>query len=183
MAYPAVSPSNGSDAQSLLVNKALAAGLSEPSGGLNFQDMLGAAVGNMFTDSPPAASVLTSSSIKSSSAALGVGYATGAGGAVTQATNRSTTAVLSKIAGQVTTNTTSLAAAAQATFTVTNTAVAATDVILLSIASGQTNKETKAYVSAVAAGSFDITVHNQHASTAEVGAIVINFAVIKAVAA
>jgi len=61
--------------------------------------------------------------------------------------------------------------------------VAITDTIVLSIRSGQTNKETTASVSAVAAGSFDITVHNQHGSTAETGAIIINFTVIKGVAA
>ena len=53
--------------------------------------------------------------------------------------------------------------------------------MLANLHAAQTNKETRALVSAVAAGSFDITVMNQHASTAETGAIVINFAVVKAV--
>jgi hypothetical protein len=105
----------------------------------------------------------------------GIGYGTGAGGAVTQATSRTTGVTLSKSTGAITTNTTSLAAGASATFTVTNTAIGANDVVDVSIKSGQTNKETSVKVSAVAAGSFDITVHNQHASTAETGAIVINF--------
>lgn len=110
-----------------------------------------------------------------------LGYGTGAGGTVTQLTNRSTGVTLSKSTGAITTNNTSLAAGASATFTVTNTVVAATDVVVLSIKSGQTNKETTAHVSAVAAGSFGITVHNKHASTAETGSIVINFTVIKGV--
>jgi hypothetical protein len=38
-------------------------------------------------------------------------------------------------------------------------------------------------VSAVAAGSFDIRLTNLHASTADTGASIINFAVIKAVSA
>jgi hypothetical protein len=105
-----------------------------------------------------------------------LGYGTGAGGTVTQTTNRTTGVTLSKSTGAITTATTSLAAGASATFTVTNTAIAATDVIILSIKSGQTNKETSVAVTAVAAGSFDITVHNKHASTAETGAIIINFA-------
>jgi len=108
-----------------------------------------------------------------------LGYGTGTGGTVTQATNRSTGVTLSKSAGAITTATTSLAAGASATFTVTNTVVAAIDVVAVAIKSGQTNKETSVAVSAVAAGTFDITVHNQHASTAETGAIVINFAIIK----
>lgn len=121
------------------------------------------------------------SSVKSTSATAGVGYATGAGGAVTQATNRSTGVTLNKVSGAITTDTTSLAAGASATFTVTDSAVAIGDVVVCSIRSGQTNKETRVAVTAVAAGSFDLTVHNQHASTAETGAIVINFAVVKAV--
>jgi hypothetical protein len=111
----------------------------------------------------------------------GIGYKTGAGGTVTQITSRATTVVLSKICGKIQTDTTSLAAGASATFTVTNTVVAIGDVVVVSIRSGATNKETTATVTTVAAGSFQITIHNQHASTAEVGAIVINFAVIKAV--
>jgi hypothetical protein len=106
----------------------------------------------------------------------------GVGGVVTQATNRSTGVTLNTISGALTTNNASLAAAASATFTVTNSTVAVTDTVVLSIRSGQTNKETRALVSAVAAGSFDITVQNNNGSTAETGAIIINFIVIKAVA-
>lgn len=116
-------------------------------------------------------------------ATLGIGYTTGSGGTVTQATSRTTGVTLNKINGQITTTSTSLAAGASATFTVTNSAIAATDVVNVSIKSGQTNKETSAHVTAVAAGSFDITIFNRHASTAETGAIIINFAVLKAVAA
>lgn len=125
--------------------------------------------------------IISGSSITSNAATSGVGYSTGAGGSVTQATSRTTGVTLNKVCGAITTNTTSLAAVTSATFTVTNSAVAATDCVVLSIKSGQTNKETQASVSAVAAGSFDITVYNANASTAETGAIVINFAVIKAV--
>lgn len=138
----------------------------------------------------PAATGTTEATVGDSATGIAVsnpagslGYATGAGGAVTQITSRSTGVTLSKISGTIQTDVTSLAAAAVATFTVTNTLVAIGDVILLSIKSGQTNKETKAYVSAVAAGSFDISIHNQHATTAETTAIIINFAVIKAVSA
>lgn len=55
MSYPNTSPSNGTDAVSLLVGKAAAAGLNEPTGGLSTVDFLAAAVGNMFTDLPPGA--------------------------------------------------------------------------------------------------------------------------------
>ena len=115
----------------------------------------------------------------------GIGYATGVGGAVTQATNRTTGVTLSKFSGQITTNNASLAAEATADFVVTNTLVAATDAVVVSVASGSNGGGTTVSVIGVAAGSFTIRVHNGNvaAGTAETGAIVINFAVIKAVAA
>lgn len=118
---------------------------------------------------------------KSTSPSAGLGYATGAGAAVTQATDRSTGVTLTAVCGAITTAAASLAAGASATFTVTDTSVAISDVVLVSIRSGAVNKETRVSVTAVAAGTFAVTVHNQHAATAETGAIVINFAIIKAV--
>lgn len=126
--------------------------------------------------------LITKLPIRQHHATNGIGYGTGAGGAVTQATNRSTGVTVNKSSGAITTDTTSLAAGAEATFTVTNSAVAIGDVVALSSRSGAA-ATTVAYVSAVAAGSFDITISNLHASTAETGAIIINFAVVKAVSA
>lgn len=114
----------------------------------------------------------------------GIGYKTGAGGAVTQITSRATGVTLDKLCGTITTDSTSLAAGAEATFVVTNAKVAAADVVVVSIKSGGTTVgSTVAVVTAVAAGSFSITVSNLHASTADTAALVINFAVIKSVAA
>lgn len=115
----------------------------------------------------------------------GIGYATGAGGAVTQATDRTTGVTLSTLSGAITTNNASLAAEAAAEFTVTNTTVAATDVVVVSQKSGANGGNTDVYVSTTAAGSFKIKVANNNAAggTAETGAIIINFAVIRAVAA
>lgn len=115
----------------------------------------------------------------------GIGFATGAGGAVTQATNRTTGVTLSKLCGTITTNNASLAAEASADFVVTNTTVAATDVVNVSIQSGSNGGGTIVSVSATAAGSFTIRVHNGNvaAGTAETGAILINFVVLKGVAA
>lgn len=128
-------------------------------------------------------SLAVSGLLTSSSATAGIGYATGAGGTVTQITNRSTGVTLNKLAGAITTDATSLAAGAEATFTVTNSTVAIGDVIVLSARSGQTAGTSVPIVTAVAAGSFDITLTNLHASTADTGAMVINFAVIKSVSA
>ena len=117
--------------------------------------------------------------------ASGFGYAAGTGSTVTQITNRATGVTINAVCGQITTDNTSLAAEASAVFVVTNDKVAATDVVVCSIASGSVAPNTDVIVSAVAAGQFSITVVNGNvaAGTAETGAIVINFAVIKSVAA
>lgn len=100
---------------------------------------------------------------------------------VTQTTDRSTGVTLSATAGQITTDDTSLAAGAEATFTVTNTYVTAKTVPVIAAASGQTANTSVPHVTAVAEGSFDITLTNLNASTADTGAMVINFALIDVV--
>lgn len=104
------------------------------------------------------------------------------GGVVTQATNRSTGVTLNTISGAITTNTTSLAAETAATFTVTNNQVFADDIVIVAIAGGSNGGNTTVQVVVIATGSFQITVANQNASggTAETGAIVINFLIMKA---
>ena len=68
-------------------------------------------------------------------------------------------------------------------FTVTNTLVAATDVIVVNIASGATtNDDYVVGVGAVAAGSYDIYVGNVSAG-ALTDALVLNVAVIKGASA
>jgi hypothetical protein len=113
-----------------------------------------------------------------SSGTAGVGYATGAGGAVTQITSRTTGVTLDKISGAITMFS-AAGSITPASFTVTNTTVAATDVVILSQKSG-----TDLYallVTAVSAGSFKITFFTTGGTTTETP--VFNFAVIKAVAA
>lgn len=129
--------------------------------------------------------IVVDKGITSSSVSAGIGYATGAGSTVTQATNRTTGVTINAICGAITTNNTSLAAEASAAFTVTNSSVAIGDVVVVSQRSGANGGATDVYVSTVAAGSFAITVMNNNAAagTAETGAIIINFAVIKAVSA
>ena len=135
-------------------------------------------------------SLQASSFLKSSSPAAtgGVGYSTGAGGLATQITNRSTGVAMVPnpcMSGAITTDTTSLAAEASADFIVTNSAVAIGDVVVVSIRSGSNSGGTAVSVSTVTAGTFTIRVTNNNAAagTAETGAIIINFAIIKAVSA
>lgn len=112
-----------------------------------------------------------------------MGYQTGSGSTVTQATNRATGVTINAICGQITTNNASLAAEASAKFTVTNSKVSSTDVVVVSF-SDAVALNTDVVVTDVADGSFELTVINNNvaAGTAETGAIVINFMVLKAVA-
>lgn len=121
--------------------------------------------------------------LKSSSPSLGIGYSTGAGAAVTQITNRTTGVVATGMSGQITTDPTSLGAELAAEFTVTDTSVAIGDVVAVSIQSGSNGGNTAVTVTTVAAGSFKLKVSNNNAAggTAETGAIIINFVVIKGV--
>jgi len=108
----------------------------------------------------------------------GLGYGTGSGGSVTQATSRTTGVTLNKPSGAITMFTAAGSATA-ATFTVTNSNVAATDTISLSQASG-----TNLYVllvTAVTSGTFNITFYTTGGTASD--APVINFNVIKGVTA
>jgi hypothetical protein len=126
--------------------------------------------------------VTSASSIKSTSGTAGIGYGTGAGGTVTQATNKSTGVTLNKVSGQITMNAAALAAAAEVSFTFTNSTIAATDVVVTAISSGATAGAYNTHVDAIAAGSCRISITNfSSGSLSE--AIVINFVVIKGVAA
>lgn len=112
------------------------------------------------------------------------GYAAN-GSAVTQATNRTTGVTINAPSGTITTSSASLAAEAAASFVVTNSSVAIGDVVIASQQSGAVGVMTQIEVIAIAAGSFTLAVMNNNpaAGTAETGAILINFAVIKAVSA
>ena len=121
---------------------------------------------------------LTATGVIASTGTAGVGYATGAGGAVTQATSRTTGVTLNKTSGAITLFSAAGSATA-ATFTVTNSTVAATDVIILNQKSGTDLYDLM--VTAVAAGSFNISFRTTGGTTTEQP--VFNFAVIKGVAA
>ena len=126
--------------------------------------------------------ITSASSIKSTSDTAGVGYGTGAGGTVTQITSKSTGVTLNKVSGQITMNNAALSAAAEVSFTFTNSTIAATDVVFTAISSGATAGAYNTHVDAIAAGSCRISITNFSAGPLS-EAIVINFVVIKGVAA
>ena len=123
-----------------------------------------------------AGAIFGGSSIRSTSATGGIGYATGAGGAVTQGTSRTTGVTLNNVCGAITLFTAAGSATWQS-FTVTNSVVAATDTIIVNQRSG--TDLYMMHVTAVAAGSFRISFATTGGTTSE--APVFNFAVIDAV--
>jgi hypothetical protein len=109
------------------------------------------------------------------------GYITGEGGTVTQATSKATAVTLNKKCGQITMHNASLAADTTVSFTLTNSTIAATDLLVLNHVSGGTAGSYLLNAQA-AAGSASINVRNVTAGALG-EAIVIGFAVIKAVTA
>ena len=102
----------------------------------------------------------------------------GEGGAVTQATSKSTGVTLSKKCGQITMHNGLVAANGLVSFTLTNTEIAATDVLVLNHVGGGTIGRY-AFNARCASGSATIAVRNVH-STDLTDAIVIGFVLIKA---
>jgi hypothetical protein len=102
--------------------------------------------------------------------------------AATQGTSVTTTVVCSAYSGVITTFAQTAAAGAEVEFTVTNTVVAATDVVVACIKTHTSAGDFIVGVSAVADGSFKLRLTNLHASTAGNGVLVINFIVLKALA-
>lgn len=122
---------------------------------------------------------VNSNGVGTPGAVSGLGYTTGSGVAVTQGTSRTTAVTANGICGAITMYT-AAGSATPASFTVNNTSVAATDVVVLSVKSSTTNLY-EVFVTAMGANSFQITFFTTGGTTSD--APVINFAVIKAVAA
>ena len=107
----------------------------------------------------------------------GVGYKAGAGGTVTQLTNKATGVTLNFASGQITLSAASLAAATIVSFTLTNSAITANDLLVLNHVSAGT---FGAYTlnANCGNGSATISIRNNSAG-ALAEAIVLRFAVIK----
>jgi len=100
------------------------------------------------------------------------------GGTVTQATNKATGVTLNTESGQITMNDATLNAGVEVSFTVTNSKVAATDVVVACHGSAGTAGSYLVNANAIADGSFAVTVSN--VSAGNLGeAIVINFVALK----
>lgn len=110
----------------------------------------------------------------------GLGYGTGAGGTVTQATSKSTTVTLNKPTGQITMNNAALAAGATVGFSLNNSLISVSDNIILTLQNGgaATGLNYNAWVGGTAAGVAVILIKNiSGASLSE--SLVLNFAIIR----
>ena len=105
----------------------------------------------------------------------GLGYGTGSGGTVTQATSRTTAVTINKPTGKITMFT-AAGSTTPAQFTVNNSLITATDVVVLSIQGGVSNFYDL-YVQAMSAGSFNIVFRTTSGVASDTP--VINFAIIK----
>jgi len=119
-------------------------------------------------------------SIRSSGATSGIGYGTGAGGTVTQGTSRATAVTLNTVTGNIVLFTVA-GNTTPTTFTLTNSAIANTDVVILNQRSGTNLYNLLVSQIGATGGNANITVWTTGGVTSE--APIINFAVIKGVAA
>lgn len=106
-----------------------------------------------------------------------IGYASGAQGTVTQATDKSTGVTLNKSAGRITMNAASLAANTAVSFTLTNSLISTNDAIIINVSGGGTAAAYTTYVSSMTAGSAVITLRNMTGG-ALAEAVILNFAII-----
>lgn len=113
----------------------------------------------------------------STSDTVGLGYGTGAGGTVTQATSKSTAVTLNKPTGQITMNNAALAASAPVEFTFNNSLLSSSDLLIVTGVWGF-SPNYRIDGGGVMAGASRIRITNiTGGSLSE--AVVINFAIIK----
>ena len=129
------------------------------------------------TGNVTAGNVIGTGSITSNSATAGVGYRTGAGGTVTQLTSKSTPVTLNTITGEITMDAAQLNGDTTVSFTLTNSAIANTDVIVINQVS-DANIGFYSFNGKCNSGNALISVHNITNNNRS-DAIVLRFAVIK----
>ena len=112
----------------------------------------------------------------------GLGFYTGAGGTVTQATSKATAFTLDKMCGQITTAADLLAHQTVVSATWSNSKIAATDVVIINHKSGGTVGVYTFNVSC-GAGTATLYIRNNQTSGTLSEALVLSFVVIKGVTA
>jgi len=107
------------------------------------------------------------------------GYAAGTGGSVTQLTNKSTAVTLNKLSGRITMSNAQLNRVTGVSFTLNNTFVDTTDVVVISIAGNATPTAYTVGVTSISAGACSIHLHNLLTNVDLSEAVQINFVIIK----
>jgi hypothetical protein len=117
----------------------------------------------------------------SSSPSTGIGYTTGAGGAVTQLTNKTTSVTLNTICGRINMAAGSINGGVTIGFGLNNSQIEADDVVVVCVRGGAASANSySAAVSTVGVGSCQITVRNNTGGALNEN-IVLSFAIIRAV--
>jgi len=106
-----------------------------------------------------------------------IGYASGAGGAVTQITSRSTGVTLNALSGQITLVSDDLSGHEVQSFTLSNTYIDSTDVVVVCFKSADPKLDVS--VNQVNNGNCTISVANHNNSSSALEIPIINFVVIK----
>jgi hypothetical protein len=112
----------------------------------------------------------------------GLGFYTGAGGMVTQLTNKATAFTLNAMCGQITTSNASLNSNTSVSSTWTNSKIAATDVVIINHKSGGNLGDYTINVACLA-GSATLTIRSIIPAGPLTDTLVLNFVVIKGVTA
>lgn len=110
--------------------------------------------------------------------AIGIGYVTGAGGAITQATSRTTGVTLGTVSGQITLFSKATTAGEVDTFTLTNASITSKDTLSMSLSGTLTGTYLLSAVIPPAGGSAQISVYTP-AAVGSAEAPVINFNIIR----
>lgn len=110
-----------------------------------------------------------------------IGYKSAQHGTVTQSTSKSAGVSLSKVSGSITMHNSALAAGSAVSFTLTNTVIEPTDVVLVSIKSGATGGAYSVIADEVNSGDCRISLTNVSSSSLS-EAVVLNFVVFKGAA-
>lgn len=165
-----------SDAAGARTNLGLGTIATQASNNVNITG--GSITGVVFTGSFSGITSITAANILVDSS---IGFTTGNGGTVTQTTSRTTGVTLNAPSGQITLVAGSISGLSSQEFTLTNSYIAATDVVLVSFGSGLTATTYDVTVTETSAGSCKISVHNVNNSATPSDTPVINFVVFKGV--
>jgi hypothetical protein len=111
-----------------------------------------------------------------------IGIGAGYGASVTQTTSKTQGVTINAKAGVITTHGAALASLATVQFTMTNSAISATDVVVANLGSGGTAGSYQCHVVSVGAGTAVVRLSNTSGGSLS-EAVTINFVVIDSIAA